>query len=230
MLVIDSETRAEQLRRLRIERTRELTQRWVTEQEAWSQFTDDEETSPLNTMRKLGKPLHHAEVERRLLRLNPNFTFEWATLSYHPKQHKKLLLPRGGSIEYVCAYPAGMVPERSMWREQVVQVYDESLGDRMPDRADYGPTEWKPYEGLESLWEPNGKGVGHYVQKDPSIQPAKKIVRRPFGEWLRGYRTICLICVAKRLLTPAQVEREFSNDNTPEWRGGMGYGPRTRPW
>lgn len=157
----------------------------------------------------MGRPMLASELELRLGKLNSRLMFE-----HNPYNNTKKALyhvdQRGK--EFVCAYEAGMMPERSVFRVKVDYVPEDV---EHIDRKDLGPQELIP-----------GRG---FVPKDGK-NPYMKRVLIPWGEQMRGWRTVLIRLVAMGLLTPTQVETTFGADNTPEWQGQMGKTPLQRPW
>lgn len=238
MLVID-EAKAKKIKHdLKVAQTREKIDRWIAEQEEFAKFNDDEETSPLNHMKKLGKPMHWQEFERRCKKINPHVEF-WCGPASFETNHKNMgrVLPNG-TREVVTFYPMDVMPERSMHRRCEEDVPD---GDRVADPADFGGTEWQPLPGKYQTpegqvhswsehWEPNGQGIGRWAQKDPSLKPGWRKRVSAWGEWKRGWRSCLVKGVVAGLFSPEQVEIEFLADNTPEWKGNLGKGEKVMPW
>jgi hypothetical protein len=254
MLIVDEAKIKQRLHAAKVADTQAKIESWIAEQERFAAFDDDPSTSPLNHLTKLGRPMDYREFERRCRRLNPSICF-WCGPRSYETNHKNMGRQIGpDKYEVVTFVPMDIMPERSMHRKCEEWVPDGDMVDTpmgraevVPHVSDYGSTEWVPLPGeyqhvdtdgnpvgpvtsFESHWEPNGKGIGRWAQKDPDKRPGWRKRVSAWGEWKRGWRSLLIRAVVARLLTPQQVENEFLADNTPEWKGNMGKGPKTTPW
>lgn len=226
-------------------------QTWIDEQTVFSKAVDDPATSPLATMNKIGKPMSHVELERKLKTLAPSLKFIWGEFG---TIHKKMvrILP-DGETQDLMIYNTGMMTERSIWRHKIVWLPDPKYKPSSRDNDEF--YEWVPRTEQESArlfsdigvdfafnddpvrWSPNGHKdpfgaiYGKWQLKDPNVRGPGWIKHlEPLGEQQRGWRSVLVRLVASGVLTTAQVESNFGNDNTPEWKQHMGFGPATRPW
>lgn len=256
MLINDTDALARQRRLGEMEIVDDQMLAWIRNELMFSECIDDPDTSPLLTMKKIGTPMIHSEMERRLKKLNPNLTFEWSGVCIGVSQAKvaKLLMP-DGTKRTIFTYDSGMMPERSTWRSVTKWLPDPFY---KPNRFDEDIKDWEvkprsdddiaelmdglgiPYvrstEGSNPSWS-EVKDTNHWwlyfelVRKDENSGRAgwiKEVV--PVGESVRGYRTCALMCVAAGVITAQQAEKAFGSDNTPEWKQHTGKGPITRPW
>lgn len=243
MIVIDSQAAGRIEARRYYEEQQQETKTWIEEQTKFARFNDDEETSPLNSAVKLGRPMHSKELESRLAKLNPKLVFIWGKFN---TSHKKLgfQLPNN-QIEELFVYEAGIMPERSMRNLKEIEVLDNEY---VPKSGDVNPSdyEWVPVVPDEDdipeyaqggSWSkdgwahPIGMFHGKWMLKDPNAtRPGFVRKALAWSESVRGWRTVLVKLVKAGFLTVSQVEREFLNDNTPEWKQHMGFGETTRPW
>lgn len=259
MLINDTDALARQRRWNEFEVADEQMSVWMRRELLFSECIDDPETSPLNTMRKYGKPMMHSEMERRLLKLNPNLHFEWSSVNITGTQAKFAYLKTGKAAPddklSLFGYDSGMMPERSMWRSEVIWVPDSThrISKFDDDMRDWEPIPRKDSDIAEIM---DMMGV-QYVMTDEGSNPSWGDVKdtnywwvyfdlrrktdssgragwerhvRPIAESNRGWRTCVIKCVHMKVISASQAEREFLNDNTPEWKQHMGHGPITRPW
>jgi hypothetical protein len=233
MIIVDSIKRAEQIAFKHYESEQERYSAWLNEHSQLCRYNDDPATSPLEAGNKIGKPMLHVELERRLAKLNPRLHFQWGPLNDH---HKLMcvVLPNGQLLQ-LFTYPTGAIPERSIFRKCEEWVTDPdyvpSPGD--VDRADW---EWVPAEGCTSGFipdhtHPEAPLYGKWARKDDNSGRAGwKKLTHAWGEHRRGWRTVLVSLVAKKLLTVQQAEDEFLADNTPEWARHTGKKDIFRPW
>lgn len=245
--------KAAQVNQARFAEAEARRNKWIDEQEALANFVvDGMDNHPFDASAKWGRWLETTEFERRLGKLCPNLAFRWGS---NPARtdHKWLMLKTEDGWEKFATYPNPKIPERSLWRQKTEQVPDRIYGT---EEQPYNPADfpqdkrrWIPIKDqsladalnaragtnytlaeIQSAWEPNGKGIGQWVYDDDAQLPGMKTLVQPWGELLRGYRSILVKLVQWRVLTPHQVETEFLRDNTPEWAGKMGHQAVTRPW
>lgn len=259
LLINDTDALARQRRWSEMESTEEQMAAWMRRELMFSECIDDPDTSPLNTMRKYGKPMAHSEMEKRLLKLNSNLHFVWSNINITGTQAKYAYLKTGkaapNDLVQLFGYDSGMMPERSMWRSEVIWIpdpkhraskFDDDIRDFEPiPRSDddiaeimdmLGVVYERTAEGSNPSWgavkDTNYWWVYFDLKRKTETSGRAGWERhvRPVAESIRGWRTCVLKCVHAKVITAAQAEREFLNDNTPEWKQHMGRGPFTRPW
>lgn len=223
MLIIDSERAKINDRVIRQQISREQTAKWLAENKHDCEYKETDSLPIDEQLRHIGKPLSYQEFERRLKKINPGLQFIWVKGSLICP-HRKIV--RNGVEVDGTAFPALVMPERSIWRIQEEETPDDILDPtfRVPEAGAFGPSEWQPIRGYEHLWEPDGRGIGRWKQTDPTIRPGWTKRKIRWGEAIRGWRTILIRGVELRLWTPWQVETEFSVAQNPEWHRYMGKG------
>jgi hypothetical protein len=246
MLIIDSEASEARYAYKYYENEQQRYSKWLNEHAMLCNYNDDPETSPLAAAKKIGKPMLHTEMERRLKRLNPNLTFMTGPLN---TKHKVLCRPwRIGDpartldladpfrdLIKLFVYPTGVLPERSIWRECDEWVPDPSYVPT-PGDVDQNDWEWVPLKGHETQFitdplRPGAGKHGHWQRKaEDKGRAGWKKLKHAWGEKQRGWRTVLLQLVKLHLLTVQQVEDEFLSDNTPEWARHTGKQNIFRPW
>lgn len=192
--------------------------KWVEEQTAHAFYVKDDDLSPANAQRQLGKQMWPVELEARLKKLNPNLHFE--VNQFNPSMKALFHVRPGEGKVFVCAYHNSIMPEHSIVRvkEELVQDFNFVRGDLphfhldrkdMPkvDRNEDGSVEW-----------------------GEQIPLGFKKVLIPWGEFRRGWRTVAIKIVEARLATPQQVENVFGTDDRPEWASHMGKKSLILPW
>lgn len=252
MLIID-ERKAELARQLKsAEAAAEARKNWIEREDALSKYID-KDNSPFDDARRFGKIMMASDFEARLQKLNPNILFRFG-LNLQITNSKWMMIRKGNKVENLLCYPFPVLPERSLWRRQeVVRPMQEYGRPHLPggmamNKLDYPSKKWVPVDQelannlnaaadtnfslaqMQAAWAPDGQGIGRWIYEDESKLPGMERKVLPFGELLRGWRTCALILVREGHLTPMQVEREFLADDTPEWRGNIGRGPKTRPF
>lgn len=248
MLIVDSIKTAEQIAFKHYETEQERYAHWLEEHTQLAKFNDDPEISPLETSRKIGRPMLHTELERRLSKLNPRLVFVWGDLHAH---HKMMCIPYTNmdlvpdlvkkldplyGLQKLFVYPTGAIPERSIWRRKEEYVPDPYYVPR-PGDIDRSDWEWVPIPGHEAQHKRDGhldpvaRFHGHWQRKsNTSGRAGWNKVTHAWGEYRRGWRTVLISLVKLGLLSTQQVEDEFLADNTPEWAKHMGKRNIYRPW
>jgi hypothetical protein len=219
MLVGDFKDRHDE--QARKEAYQDQVRRWVAEQTANAVYLNDHSQSPANAERQLGRPMSAAELERRLKRVNPNLHFEVNPYNTTKKAVYRIL-PNQKKV-FICAYENGTMPEYSVFRvkeEEIVQP-DFLFGRGHLDRKDL-----PAFEHKEDSENPLGK-----IEFDPTAEkPGFKKVQLPWGEAVRGWRTVTIRLVEAELATPTQIEKEFGSSNRAEWARHMGKQNISLPW
>jgi hypothetical protein len=234
MLAIDTEARHFRQAERQYEDQQAQVAKWIAEQTELGRFNDDDATSPLNTMSKLGKPMRTVEFEKRLAKLNPNLVFQWGIAR---TTHKWMCAktPEGALVQ-LFVYPADQMPERSMWRKRQMWAPDPRYTAKAGD-VDWADWEWVPVPGHETWhksdgWKyPDSIPHGKWQRKDANVGRAGwQQHTLAWGEAVRGWRTCLVRLVQDGFLTVSQVEKEFLSDNTPEWARHTGKKSIYRPW
>lgn len=246
MLIIDEARAVARAMWASNELTQQEVSEWVDREERWSKYADDPEENPLDSSKKIGSPMAHTELENRLAKLNPNLRFIWGPAFSHHKM-MALQLPNG-ELQSILVYPTGIIPERSIHRSNVKWVPSP---DYVIDSKDFRieDYEWMPLDHEETVQADTGEIVtinykdyykpdgykdpvynkfGRWEPKNPENRPGWNRIVEPFGEKLRGWRTVLVRLVKSGILTVGQVESRFLSDNTPQWKHYMGKGPVNR--
>lgn len=216
MLIYDSQNLPRVHANLQRDKKVDAMQQWVAEQTANAVYLKDEDMSPANVARQMGQQMSAVELEKKLLKLNPNLVFE--VITENPT-HRKAFELRRGEKHPLTIYPNGIIPEHSFMRvkEELVQdmdFYKETTGTFHLNRKDLPKHEFVPGEGYK--WD--GVPLGF----------KKTLI--PYGEYLRGWRTVLVRLVEQGAITPTQAEMVFGADNRPEWANHMGKQSHARPW
>lgn len=256
MLINDTDVLARHRRMGELEVADDEVRGWIANELLFSECVDDPETSPLLTMKKIGNPLLHHEMESRLQRLNHKLSFHYTGIIINGNSAKeaRLSLP-DGTYRVIFRYDAGVMPERSTWRSVVKWIPDPDY-EPGPNDEDVNDWEVAPRSDDDIAEIMDGLGVA-YVRTEGGSNPAWSEVKDtnywwvyfelkrkdenagrvgwlrevvPTGESVRGYRTCALMSVAAGVITTTQAETAFGSDNTPEWKQHTGKGPLTRPW
>ncbi len=218
MLIVDSVT-APRIARARAQEEAEAKLRgWVADQLSNAVYVQDNDVSPANFERQLGKVMPSPEMEKRLEKLSTSLVFE-----HNPFNRSKkavYVVRRGEGKVYICAYENGIMPEHSVMRvkEEITRDYD-AVG--------VGPTGRKlDRKDLPKYTEVDGK----ITFEEEELLPGFKKTLIPYGEYKRGWRTVLVKLVEAKVLTPTQVESIFGADNRPEWASHMGKQAHALPW
>lgn len=176
-------------------------------------YAEDGDLNPANPEYQLGKSLTDTELETKLRPLLPaNCIF-----IDNPRDATKKAIVRqrpDGTLETICSYERGVMPEHSIMRIQVEDVKDP--GTRHIDRADLPKYEYVPGSGI--------------VWMDDSPKPGYVRVKKLWGEKTRGWRTVLIRLIQSRLLTLSDAERVFGADIRPQWAAGTGKQELLLPW
>ena len=201
------------------EREMERQALWVKDQLQDAIYVSNDDTSPTNYQRQLGKPLTDKVVEAKLSKLLPYMRF-----IPHPKVKDKncmYQLHPNGTLEFIMAYERGIIPERSVMQEQVKETLDPAMlqaGRLHIDRGDLPHHEIKPHE-----FNADGtlKELGNVNWDDREVRPGMKRTKLPYFEAKRGYRQMFAMLVAMGHLSPEQATQALGTDNRPEWKKAM---------
>jgi hypothetical protein len=171
------------------------------EQEKNAIFLARLEQDPTNPQVQMGREMSPKELERRLKKLNPNLQF---AINSHNTTKKYVFCDHNGTKETLCPYENSTMPERSVLKKKAQEVQDMSVSKI--ERKDLPRATFVPGQGFVF----------------DSLLPGFKVIQQPWGEAVRGWRTVLIKLVKMGYLTPAQVEREFGSDNTAQWASHLG--------
>ncbi len=191
------------------EKQRHEALQYVADQTKYAVYLNDATDNPSIWERQLGHPYTSVDFEARLRKLNPNLIFE-----HHPyKPDKKCLyhVNRLGK-HFICAYENGYAPEHSVMRTRTEEVW---TGQTHIIKKDLPKGEFVPGKGF--IW-------------DSRVTPGFKEVEVPWGEAIRGWRTVLIKLVGNLIVTVSEVERVFGADDTAEWKKHTGKGVTSIPW
>lgn len=176
------------------EKSRQEALDYVAEQTKYAFYLNDSK-NPSKLECQLGQPLTSAAFEARLKKLNPNLLGE-----IHPTKADKrclYLIDQRGK-QFICAYENGYMPEFSVWRTKTEEVWD---GTTHITKADL----------------PKGEMVNGEWEWEENKRPGYKYVEIPYGEAIRGWRTVLLKIIGNFINTPAEVERIFGTCDSMSW-------------
>jgi hypothetical protein len=191
------------------EKYREQLQQWIARETQYAMYLEDETAGYADPEKRLGKPLTTEKLEEKLKKVNPNLVFEFN--QFNSSKKAAYLVDRRGK-RFICAYENMVMPERSIMRVNVKEVPEDVTHI---DRKDLGPVELVPGRGFVPK-----SGSNPYIRK----------VREPFGEAIRGWRTVLIKLVGEGAATPTQIESVFGPDNTKEWQSHLGKAKVVLPW
>ena len=169
-------------------------QHWVAEQLGQGRVLDDMDMSPTNMDRQMGRMMTGPQLEVIMKKLNQNLHFE-----VHPNDSALSVvyqLMPDGSRKYISAYQRLWMPEYSLFKVN----YEEHPDPDIPRR--------------------NIGGISAEV-----IERGSKPMRRvavPWGEAVRGWRTVLVYLVRNRLTTPDAVERVAGASDRASWAAHTG--------
>lgn len=188
----------EQLRQREVKQLDDLLQNSV--------YLDSLANDPTKATAQLGKVMFSNDLEAIIGKLCPSLTF-----TDNPWKHDKRAVGYHDSTGWhtVSVYEKGYMPERSILRsqEEIVPDLSYEMENRRIERKDMPkgeltPIGWKYPEG--------------------TVLPGWKKVRHPYGEAVRGWRTVLLQLIHRGHTTPAAVERILGPDNTAQWAAHTG--------
>ncbi len=199
-LVKDSEMVRRHWRQFKREEEAARVKEWIKEQNKDSILMDDDELDPTNIEAKLGSPMTAEELERKLLKINPNWRF--INHPYNPTLKVMYFSSKDHQEDHICYHPFTMA-ERS-----VMSVKEEWILD---------PTQTH----IDRLNFPDGLPDENGVFPD-GTKPGFIKVRKPGREISRGWRTVLLRLVASGAANLSAIEKEFKSDNTRQWAAHTG--------
>lgn len=176
-----------------LKKHQEEKENWAKHQLQHCIFIENENEDPSNIQQQLGIMMTSTELEKKLLKFNPNLKFE-----FNPKNPlmKAIYHIRGEEKEYICSYHADIMPEHSIIKIKKEIVWDEDYKQPLK-RSELPKHKWV-----------QGKG---YVFE--GIPPGWKEVSVPWGELKRGWRTVLIKLLKEGLITLPQAE-SFGNPSS----------------
>lgn len=199
-LTVDSEMQSKWAAEVPVEKHAQDVADWVKIQSENALFLEAEGFRSANYQKQLGHALTHEQLEARLQKLIPQLKFEYSEFN---STKRRAYLELDGEKVTVCAYEAAPegtpMPERS-----VIFVKDTILPD--PSVKKVSRQDLPKYHQLPD---------GSFKFEGPPL--GTKTILEPYGEAVRGWRTVLLYCVIAGLVSPAAVEAEFGADNTANW-------------
>jgi len=214
MLVKDSEAIEKARKLAKLEAYREMIENWARLEAANCQYLLDERTDPTFIPGRIGTPMTHEELERKVRRLVPGMQFIYGPLTEVKGTKKMALTGADGAEIWSCVYNTGMLPERSIMARVSKDVLDTSKATFC--RADLPKYEFVPGEGYR--WD------------DSTPAPGFKRVDLPYKEIRRGWRTVLLRLIVENVVSVDAIERVFHSDNTPNWQQHTGKKDHRLPW
>lgn len=227
MLVKDEATSARHVVMTEAEAERDQKLQWVLKQTEHAAFVRDDDTSPTNLERQLGRPLPDHVVEAKLRKINPQLRFE-----VHPYNPSKKIMFRSlpdGTQQKLMIYESGIIPEHSVMQAVIKEaLHPDVLRGRFHiDRKDLTKHEVRPHEFNE---DGTLKQLGDVVWDDTQPQVGMQRTKIPWAERIRGYRTMLAILVHADAITRFDAEKEFGSANRAEWAAHMGRRDKETPW
>ncbi len=196
LIIKDSEYQSRNKVRKSVEQQKQDAIQRAKEQEADCIYIADNDFSPANFEAQMGNMLHSEKFEKMLLKLNPNLVFE-----YNPfipgMKYMYLRLPNGEK-QKICPYHAGFMPEHSIIKCKEEMVWDYDATEKPLERTDLPQHEWVP-----------GKG---YVFN--GIPPGWKIIKKPYGEAKRGWRTVLIRLLLLGHISITQLDQTFGQPSS----------------
>lgn len=233
MLIVDSVVAPRLVRGAKEESKAETIQNWVKEQTANVVYIREHDLSLANADRQMGQKFWPSELEARLKKLNPNLLFE--VNSFNPTKKALYHVRRGEGKHFICAYENLVMPEHSIMKvkEEVIQDlnYIRQGADGIPrmhlDRKDLSTEQVKYATAIHR----GADGELVEPEKDPNAIPIGfKKVLVPWGEYVRGWRTVTIKLVEAKVATPTQIESIFGADDRASWAKHMGKQDIRLPW
>jgi len=205
--VFDSESLQRQRRVSQRERQRQTEIKQLDELLANSIHLDEMPKDPTKAINQLGSVMLSSDFELRIKKLCPSLT----SIDNNYVQNKRALgYYDAKGWHTLVVYEKGYMPERSILRSQTELVPDMSYE--------------KENKSINRLDMPQGTFVPNkgWVYPEGTVLPGWKKVRHPYGEAVRGWRTVLLRLIHLRQTTPDAVERLFGSDNTAQWAAHTG--------
>lgn len=165
---------------------------------------------------ELGSWMTPAELERKLLKINPNFIFVKGKPNSMGKVFKGVwfMLPNGGLVGpegSITVYPDEPMPEFSIMNTRTVEVPDATTA--VDAKSMIAPGDLPKHE-----WVPHGKDPrnGYWVVPGGEALPGMERIERPWDE-RRGWRTVLMRLWQSGYITLDQVIKEFGPANRRSW-------------
>jgi hypothetical protein len=179
----------------------------------------DLENNPTIYARQLGKAMTHQEFERKLKKIDPNFTS--ATYVNGLGERKRAL--HHNLLGYLFSYEEGVMPEFSVktTREVIIESPKTRSRDYVLQRADLPKSEWVPH-----TFNPDGslKELGHFEREPGALSPGFEKIQEEYHEKIRGWRSVLskLIIGKHQILSVTAVEKEFGGCDRLSWAENTG--------
>lgn len=192
MLTIDSEKAQTHKKISRVEQQLQDRINWMKEQEKDTIYVENELIDISNNERQLGRPFLPSELEKRLKKVNPNFHFE---VNWRNNEMKALYFIKNGKKEYIGSYHNCLMPEHSVSKVKYELVWDYKATQKPLERKDLPKHEWVPGKGW--VFDPNAP------------RPGWKVLKKPNGEYKRGWRTLLIMIVLKGYAQWWEIDKVF---------------------
>lgn len=168
---------------------------------------DKMDKDPTKATNQMGRVMLSSQLESIVRKLCPSLSFRDNTF-IQSKAGIGYIDENGWHT--VTVYEKGYMPERSILRSQEELVPDLSYeaSNRPLDRKDMPKGKLDPVKGW--TYDPG------------TVLPGWKKVRHPYGEAVRGWRTVLLQLIHHGFTTPTAVENILGPDNTAQWAAHTG--------
>lgn len=214
MLVKDEQKSKEHAVVAAREAYRDKLEGWVKEQLKHAVYVRDNDHSPTNLVRQMGRSMSATQVETLLKKLCPRLHF----LENPNNLTKKAMYEQfpDGSLKLIMSYESGTIPEFSVMQPVLYETVDPGVFDPKHVTARYDLTkhEIRPHEFDE---QGNLKRLGGVEFDDtvPLLGMKREII--PWREAIRGWRTMLTILVHSGHITIPDIQRIFGDSSRREW-------------
>lgn len=218
MFFLNDTKQADHAERQAFEQYQQQVKAWVSQNLALSASVEEYDISTANAERQLGRTMWASELEARLKKLSPGLLFEVNPTNPSMKAIYKI---RDGKKVFVCAYHNGVMPEYSIMRVRTTMERDYNTWS--VDRKDFPKAEAVP-SGIYKKVNAAGdlETVPAWKFPEDTVLPGWRKIQIPWGEAMRGWRTVLVRLVMDGLVSPEQVERVFSPSDRASWAGLLG--------
>ena len=154
-----------------------------------------------------GQTMSPEKLEKLLLKLSPDFRFEHVI---NPNGNKTVFKRLFWKDQYIMLYHDFDMPEFSWFNTREEEVFDPSL---LPKRTpgSLGHIERKDLPKSEIKVNPDGSMESVFDPNEP--RPGYRLVKKPWNEKVRGWRTVLRRLVEKGYVRLEDVERLVPSDN-----------------
>lgn len=218
MLAITPETKKRQELLQKAEQYREELKRWIYDQLKDNQYIMEDGRCLARLVDQIGTPMSASALEEKLKKHFPNLVF---VVNPNNPAMKMMYVRRNGALDPICAYHNGIMPEHSVMRMKEILVPREEF-IRGPGIGHVNHKDL-PLEKTEFV-----PGAGYVDQDGVPLGFRREL--RPWGEEIRGWRTVLVKLVVSGIATPAQIERIFGSANRRAWAEHMGKREKSLPW